>query len=127
MTGSATPLPLNAFAGLIGESGMPSGPPPLNRTPKAVIARIEISVSSRTASTFAATLMSKYARIALRISIAPAKTSQGRSIPNCELNVLSANAEKIPTSAASIDMYAVSMSRPAAMPTGRPMPCETNP
>ncbi len=51
--------PVKALSGLSGESGIPSGPPPANRTANAITARTEISVIRSTASTFAVKLMSK--------------------------------------------------------------------
>lgn len=60
----AKPLGLNAFrGGLMASVIKPSGPPPWNSTANAMTARIAISVIRKIDRTFAASEMSKYAKL----------------------------------------------------------------
>ena len=83
---------------------MPSGPPPENRTENAMMVSTDISVISNTPSTLAVRLISKYARVAFRISMRIANTCHGISSPSWASNVLCPKEEKIPMSEASNTM-----------------------
>ncbi|CAM5632542.1 hypothetical protein SNARM312S_04645 [Streptomyces narbonensis] len=63
---------MKAFTGLIGSTGMPSGPPPAIRTAVATAKRTAISAMSITPSALAVRLMSKYERTAVTASMTAA-------------------------------------------------------
>ncbi len=69
---SPAEVPVKAFFGSRGSTGMPSGPPPWSRTAVATAKRTAISATSITPRAFAVRLMSKCARTAVTASIAAA-------------------------------------------------------
>lgn len=96
--------PVKAFTGLIGSTGMPSGPPPAMSTAVATAKRTAISATNITPSALAVRLMSKYDRMAVTASMTAAYRIHGTSTPNWSATVVLAKYAKTPTMEASKTM-----------------------